>query len=208
VAVHSPFISACYPFAASVLNSFGAYRRSSSTEKVWKIKMTTEASEGIAFRYSIVTRLFNIIFNISAFLAPVYLVGKFAFQFYDKYQSLSFSALLPVLLYSLFLGIVLVITANFYSEIIADGNSLHVQFLWFRLPVFWQDIVEIKPSFFNFPNHPTTWVVQTRKLSQFHRLYGLLYSFSFLPSFIIRYEIENREAIIEMINKRRFVKPK
>ena len=170
--------------------------------------MTTETSEKMTFRYSIITRLFSIIFNAAAFLAPIYLVGNFAIRYYAKYTSLSLSALLPTLLYSLFFGVVLVITANFYSEIIADKDGLQVQFLWFRLPVLWQDIVEIKPSIFNLPNHTTTWVVQTQKLSHFHRLYGLFYSFSFLPSFIIRYEIENREAIIEMVNKRRFVKPK
>ncbi len=170
--------------------------------------MTTETSEQLTFRYSIITRLFSAIFNVLAFLTPIFLVGNFAIRYYAKHASLSFSALLPTLLNSLFYGVVLVITANFYSEIIADKNGLQVQFLWFRLPLLWQDIVEIKPSFFNLSSRTTTWVVQTRKLSHFHRLYGLLYSFSFLPSFIVCNEIENREVIIEMINRRRFLKPK
>ena len=164
--------------------------------------MTTANSTQMIFRYSIITRLFTIIFNIAAFATPMYLIGNVVLQ-----QTTENMSVLPTVLYSIFLGVVLVITANFYPEIIADQKGLQVQFLWYRLPVLWQDIVEVKPSWFNLPNRPTTWVVQTRKLSQFHRLYGLLYSSASLPSFIVRYEIENREAILEMIKRRRFVQP-
>jgi len=170
--------------------------------------MSSKSLDQIIFRYSSTLRWFTITTNIAAFLIPVYLVGNFIIRYYAKYNTLSLTVSFPILIYSVFLGLALVITANFYPEIIADKNGLHVQFLWYRLPLSWQDILVIKPSLFNLNKHTTTWVVQTRKLSHFHRLYGLLYSFSLLPSFIIRYEIENREAIVEMIKKRRFVQPK
>jgi hypothetical protein len=146
---------------------------------------------------------FTIPLNISAFVIPIYFVGKFIFRVITK-KSLSPEVLLAILFNVVFICVVLILTANFFPEVKADNLGLYVSFLWYRLPVTWQDIIEIKPSFFNLPNRPTTWVVLTRTLTPFHRLYGLLYAFTFHPSFILRYEIENRGDLIEKIAQRRY----
>jgi hypothetical protein len=178
----------------------------SQVRKTYGRIMIPNSSEQTTFRYPFFLRWFTFVFNLLAFAMPVYLVSRLLFKTSNQNTPLLPAVLLAIFFNAVFLGVVLILTANFFPEITANKNGLQVQFLWLRLPLLWQDIIEIKPSFFNLPSRPTSWVVRTQKLTAFHRLYGLLYSFTFLPCFIIRYEIENREALIEMINKRRFEK--
>jgi len=165
---------------------------------------TAEGTTQIVYRYPWYTRWHTILFNILAFVMPVYLVGRVLLRAVTENIAPSPVVLLAILFSAVFLSAVLVLTANFYPEISADKNGLCVSFLWYRLPVTWQDIIGIRPSFFNLPNRPTMWVVGTRALTPFHRLYGLLYAFIFHSSFIISIGIENHEDLIQKIEHRRF----
>ena len=160
----------------------------------------------VIYSYHWLVRWSNILFNILAFVMPIYYAGKFT------YRAIAFNVLSPFVLIVIFLAAViicmgLVITANFFSDVNADQFGLYVSFLWYRLPVAWQDIIEIKeikPFLFNLSKRPTMWVVSTRALTPFHRLYGLLYAFNFYPSFTFHFAIENCEDLINKIKQRRF----
>jgi hypothetical protein len=164
--------------------------------------MSVKNSEKIKFRYPFLIRLFTIAATISAFLTPIYIIGNFVLQYSAKNVLVEQTILLATLYKALAYCVALVFFANAYPEITVDKNGLYVHFLWYRLPLTWQDIIEVKPYFFSLPNRPS-WVVRTRKLTPFHRLYGLLYSFTFLPSFFIFSTIENYEELTKIINKRR-----
>jgi hypothetical protein len=165
--------------------------------------LTNDLNQTI-FRYPGYRRWSTILYNISAFVIPVYIASLAIFRAVTAKLHFTSAGLLSLVFEAIFISTVLVLTANFYPEVRVDRNGLYVSFLWYRLPVTWQDIIEIKPSIFNLPKHPTTWVVRTQALTPFHRLYGLLYGFTAHPSFIITHGIANCDKLIQMINQHSF----
>lgn len=99
---------------------------------------------------------------------------------------------------AVFSGICLILTGNFYAEIVSDKDGLQIVFLWRRLFVPWEDIFEIKPLF-NVSFLKNVWVVRTRSLTVFHRLYGFLYAFSPRPSVVVSKGISNYDELIHRI---------
>jgi hypothetical protein len=175
---------------------------------------SVENTPQVIYRYSWYWRWFTGLFNVSALLAlllPVFFMGALIFGAMNgelpvwAEGSLSRS-LLYLLLIAICGSVTMALTGNFLPEIRADQNGLQVSFLWYRLPVPWQDIVGIKPFFgVKFQKRPVyMWVVRTRALTPLHRLYGLIYGFTFSPSFIVISTIENYVDLIRKINQRRF----
>jgi len=90
--------------------------------------------------------------------------------------------------------------ANFWPAIEICEQGLRVEFFWFRLFVGWEQVVSIKRS----PSQwrLKTWVVKTRALTPFHRLYGLLNGLAIAPCFLIHSNLENCHEIVEQIKER------
>ena len=112
--------------------------------------------------------------------------------------------LLSMLFLSAFISIVLLVTANFFPDIDIDEYNLNIRFLWMRLSTSFSDLVAIKPSLSLLsrifrPSSPAVWVVATKRLSLFHRLYGLIYGFWRHPSFTISNSIENYDNLISLL---------
>jgi hypothetical protein len=153
-----------------------------------------------SFKQTPPSHLFAPFFNILAFLGPVFFFGRFAIRVSQTANDVSASVWLTAFLYALFLGIVLLITANYFCELSLDESGVNVTFLWYILHVDWQDIVDIKPKRFLGRSH--SWVVLTNKLSPFHRLYGAIYGFSWLPSFMISPSLHDGEKLAKIIEER------
>ncbi len=146
-------------------------------------------------------RWFTLAFNILGFLTPLYFVVSFAIKAGQTGNLISPVVWLVVILQAAFIGTVLILTANYFCEITVDENGLWVSFLWQRIHVQWQNIIEIKPAIFNFGAGSQSWVVLTRTLPPFHRLYGLLYGLSWLPSFVIAPLITDSEDLVQRIRE-------
>lgn len=67
-----------------------------------------------------------------------------------------------------------------------------------RVSVSWVDVVDIGAGYVPFGGV----LVRTRRLTPFHRVYGVLYSRTLLPSFAIRRGIDERERLICEIRRR------
>ena len=76
------------------------------------------------------------------------------------------------------------LAAYFFTELTSDQAGLHVRFLWRRLVVPWDQIIDVRPLF-NLPFARGFEVIRTRTLTPFHRVYGLLYGFTTAPSLLI-----------------------
>jgi hypothetical protein len=90
---------------------------------------------------------------------------------------------------------------GWWADIEVDEDGLLVHFLWMKLRVLWGDIVDVKPfgpKFFHL------WVVITKnkKLTFFHRLYGLYSLKSLKPSFFVCNMRKSHQFLISQILKR------
>lgn len=155
------------------------------------------------FRQHFIMRWFAHTFNILGFVMPLYLIAGFI---YKAAQTTLISA--PTIWASLFIqafflsaciSTSLILTANFFCEIATDDTGLYVSFLWRKLFIRWQDVIEIKPMAFGFWGFSRILVVTTNALTPFHRLYGLIYGFSPRPSFIITPITDSQGDLIKLI---------
>jgi hypothetical protein len=153
-----------------------------------------------SFKQTPPSHLFAPFFNILAFLGPLFFFIRFAIRASQTANEVSASVWFAAFLYALVLGIVLLVTANYFCEISLDEAGVNVTFLWYILHVDWHDIVDIKPK--RFLGHSHSWVVLTTNLTPFHRLYGVIYGFSWLPSFMISPSLRDGEKLARIIEER------
>ena len=109
-----------------------------------------------------------------------------------------------------FAAVVLYIAAWFWNlqpEIIANKDGLSVHFLWWWLPVKWNDIVDVREhvlvKFFRKPfgfQRKGAFIVRAKSLTFFHRLY-FFQTFTFMPSLIIYSYISGFDELISFIKK-------
>jgi hypothetical protein len=86
---------------------------------------------------------------------------------------------------------VMILAANYEPEILTDDKGLHIRFLWMHLIVKWEDVIGVKPLFLFIKTH---WVIRTRSLTPFHRLYGL-YSFALYPCLLFSKSITDYDEL-------------
>ena len=154
----------------------------------------------ISFKQNPPAHLFAPFINILAFITPLYFLIEFVMRESRNANSASESVWLIFFNYVILPAVALLITANYFCEIAVDETGVSVTFLWRKLHVGWQDIVEIKAIRYLGRSH--SWVVLTKKLTPFHRLYGVIYGFSWLPSFIISPSLRDREKLARIIEER------
>ena len=154
----------------------------------------------ISFKQNPPAHLFAPFLNILAFITPLYFLIEFVIRESQTANSASVSIGLIFFNYVVLPAVALLITANYFCEIAVDEAGVSVTFLWRKLHVDWQDIVEIKAIRYLGRSH--SWVVLTKKLTPFHRLYGVIYGFSRLPSFIISPSLRDREKLARIVEER------
>jgi hypothetical protein len=169
--------------------------------------MSTHPDVQIDYRYPGYFRWFPITFNVAALFWPLFLCG-ISISATTKPAAASFNhgwvELLGAGLGIVFQVGVLVLTANYFPEVSADMAGLWVTFWFFRLRVRWDDIIDVRPSIFGWGARRTTWVVRTRGLTPFHRLYGLLYALRPEPSFIVPPVLNHQPDLLNRLRQRSF----
>lgn len=151
-------------------------------------------------------RLFSILFNIFAVGMPLFTFGSFIYSIVRGKETNLILEIVVITLFSfVFEPIIFFITANYLPDIWAYEEGLYISFIWKRLLVRWEDIIDFKPTYYNLPSNKVHWVVITHSLTPFHRLYGFFYALSPYPCFIIHTSIKGRRELFTMIYKRKFL---
>jgi len=93
------------------------------------------------------------------------------------------------------------------TEITSDDVGLHFMFLWKKITISWSEIIDFVPLHKGKGNK-SAMLVQAKTLPWFHRFYGLVYSFSFIPSLVVpktigRYTELNERIKIALIQYNR-----
>lgn len=87
---------------------------------------------------------------------------------------------------------------NFHPTVWVGDEGLAISYLGRRIMISWDEIVDVGVGFVPFGHT----LVRARRITPFHRVYGWLYSLSFLPSFVIGRDIENRDELLREIRRR------
>lgn len=155
-------------------------------------------------RYSFPFPLLSWLFNIIAWMMivgsvlatlKIFLSGKIVFN----------ADYLVVFLF----GAYVLYVSNFWPEIASDEEGLLVRFSFWRLRVRWEDVIEVKPRFgtilwkrfMGSLAGPDGYVVKTRTLTPFHRLYGLIV-LSFSSSFFLQSDINDFQELLKEIQNK------
>ena len=119
-----------------------------------------------------------------------------------------FSALLGSLMnfafFSLLLPFCCIFAYYLYSDIDVDDYGLHIKFFGKTLNIDWTDILEVKPvssklwaSFVGTVIEKRYLVITNSRLTIFHRLYGIVFGRTTLPSFLVTSLISNSPELME-----------
>ncbi len=111
------------------------------------------------------------------------------------------SGVLSFLLLSLLFVMTSSVGDNFYPTITSDDGGLHLTFYGKQLNIPWEDVMEERPLF-NLGLFSKVRVIRARSITPFHRLYGLIYSFTFYPCIIYSIHISNSRELAERIQAR------
>ena len=99
---------------------------------------------------------------------------------------------------------VFLLAAYYYQDIYVDDHGLMIEFLWTKIRVHWEDIIEVKYvwglRFLREEKRPL--VVVVKSLTPFHRVFGVLYALSLKPAFIIDVTIDDFQSLKKNIQKR------
>jgi hypothetical protein len=86
---------------------------------------------------------------------------------------------------------------NLYPDVSTDLEGISISYMLRRRKILWDDVMRIETRGALY--HRT--VVTARKITPFHRLYGWLYGRWFQPSFLISDWLEDRDELVEEIER-------
>ena len=162
------------------------------------------------YSYGMFARVFGILFNILGWVMPALFIYMFVKLLVGLIRlggaEILFSQWIILIALWLFLVpfsfVCIVMAGNFFCDIVIEEQGVTGGLLGHWLPVEWEDIVEIKPCWYNLPWWKAKlWVVATRSLTPFHRFYGVLYVFWGYPSFVFSSGLKGGEQLVYQIKK-------
>ncbi len=111
-----------------------------------------------------------------------------------------FSAGICLAIWAIIFGWTLSLTMfNAYPTVWVGDQGLAIRFLFRRILIPWDEIVDIrKVTSPPFGSH----IVRARRITMFHRVYGLIYAKSLLPAFLVGRGIGNRDELLDEIRRR------
>ena len=135
------------------------------------------------------------------------LIGCWSLAYTASY---GFSAFLGSLMYfalfSLLLPFCCIFAYYLYSDIEVDERGLHIKFFRKTLHIDWADILDIKPvkskvwsSFVGTLIEERYLVITSSRLTIFHRLYGIVFGRTTLPSFLVTSLISKSPELMEKL---------
>jgi hypothetical protein len=126
----------------------------------------------------------------SAVLFLIIITGAAALQKPD-----TLICMVPLILWSV---PICLFNAYMYPRIGVCDTGVLISFLFRDLMIPWEDIVDVRRVWFL----PRTLVVRARKITPFHVAYGIIYSNSLLPSFLISSSIDDYYELAGKIRQR------
>ncbi len=101
---------------------------------------------------------------------------------------------------ALLVGITLVyfVVRDSRTEVVSDNEGLHITFFWQQIDIRWKDIQAIKPRF-RLGTTRNNAIVLSNSLTVFHRVIGLLFTFSLTPGIHIDSWLKDYEALVNRI---------
>ncbi len=84
---------------------------------------------------------------------------------------------------------------NFYPTIWTNADGITISFLWKRIQIPWDDILEVKTTFPSW----TGQIVLARRITRFHYVYGWQWAHSRFPGFLIGRDLNNRTQLLREI---------
>jgi hypothetical protein len=142
--------------------------------------------------------LMNGVLNITGLFILIYISYILLKAMIGQEQPISFVDVFQTMNIWLFVSVCLFLRANYPPEIISDQEGIHIIFLFIPLLVRWEEVQGFKPLF-NLPFVKNEWVIRTSSLTPFHRLFGLIYSFSFSPSILVSRQISDFDELEKRI---------
>ncbi|MBL8050886.1 MAG: hypothetical protein JNM46_06660 [Anaerolineales bacterium] len=149
------------------------------THKIWKIM-----SDFVSLAISLVLFYFGLV----------------AFQTYISDNDFFF-ALIYFVGFSIWSPFIFLAMTFWYADVEIKTEGLLVHFIFKSLLIEWEDISLIKPAQF-FGIGSKSWgsiVVVKKGLTQFHRIYGIVYALTQNPAFLIVSSIRDYEELISII---------
>lgn len=101
-----------------------------------------------------------------------------------------------VLMFGGVLGLLLI---NMFPEIQADLEGMTIRFLGRPIRILWGDVIDVRQLWIPFGH---VYVIRVRKVTFFHRLYGLAYTRSLLPAILVRDSIGGGAELFEALRGR------
>ncbi len=89
-------------------------------------------------------------------------------------------------------------TTNAYPNIEETDQGLRVEFFWTSLFIPWENIVQVKAN----GRAGTNWSVQAKGLSPLHYLYGLFFTWRFVPVFVIFTYLSDYQKLLKSIEQK------
>lgn len=151
-------------------------------------------------RSSLFIRLYKSIFVFFAFAWPVFVLSLFAVNRIN-YKLSSVDDLLLLITITILPVPFLLVTAYFHTDLEVDDNGLLVDFLWKKLHVPWDKVIQMKPLLGLRLRKNGIYVVIVDGLTPLHRLFGILYGFSLKPAFILWPNVTDFEVLKNDIEK-------
>jgi hypothetical protein len=137
------------------------------------------------------------ILAVFAFVVPPYVIW---ISFASVTPIHSLAEIVVTIFMSLFVMSSILVSAYFWQDIWVDEEGLLIEFLWKKVRVKWEEIIEVKPAWgFLGQESKRPVVVLVHGLTPFHRAFGIIYAFSTKPGFVIHPSIRDFQIIKENI---------
>lgn len=101
----------------------------------------------IHHKYSWFIAIAMSLYNILGLLSPFFVIFLLLINAITDYLPITIGDMIGLILYGVFLGLVLILTGNFYPDIISDKDGLHIKFLRKNIVIPWEDIIDLRPMF-------------------------------------------------------------
>ncbi|MBI5950522.1 MAG: hypothetical protein HY865_02595 [Chloroflexi bacterium] len=145
-------------------------------------------------------RLFKNVFAVFAFIVPIFFIFIFFTEWFQN-PVVPINSLLELVSLLIFSPICILVAAYFYTDLEVDEDGMLVEFLWKKLRIPWNKVLQMKPLFGMKVKKQGIYVVMVDGLTPFHRLYGLIYGFSWKPAFVLWLNVGNFEVLKADIEK-------
>jgi hypothetical protein len=138
--------------------------------------------------------------NILAILAFIFPPCMIWISFTSVTPIHTLTEIVVTIIMSLFMMIPLLGSAYFWQDIWVDEEGLLIEFLWKKIRVKWEEIIEVKPAWgFLGPEKNRPLIVLVNGLTPFHRSFGVIYGLSTKSGFVIFSSISDFQMLKETI---------